>query len=82
MDWGFTLIFAVLSVGIAIGMLIGRRHYKNDKTKEPQGILNVDYSDPEDGPYLFLELKVPIADVVSTKQVLFDVNVTHCISQK
>ena len=53
-----------------------------EKTKPSQGTLNVDFSDPIDGPHLFLELKVPISDIVMKKRVVFNVNITHLISQE
>ena len=68
-------IICVIAASIVIYNAVNRR-------KKPQGVLNVDYSDPIDGPYLFLELKVPIADVVSKKQVVFDVSMTNYVSQK
>jgi hypothetical protein len=78
METGIVLIVLTLIMGLMV--FAG---YKNiNKPKTSQGVLNVDYSDPLDGPYLFLELKVPITDVVSMKQVMFDVNITNYISQK
>lgn len=67
-------IIAVLlmAIGIVAGMFIERSRKVH---KETQGILIVDCSDPADGPYLFLELDVPVADVVSRKQASFTVNV-------
>ena len=80
METGIAIGIALLAaLSIALGMYFERRRQSN---LEPQGTLNVDYSDPEDGPYLFLELKVPIADVVSRERVIFDVNVTQYVSQK
>lgn len=72
-------VIAVIGAFMVLGYLIYRAI---DKPKVSQGILNIDYSDPEDGPYLFLELKAPIADVISKKQVIFDVKRTNIISQK
>lgn len=37
------------------------------------GILRVDRSDPDDNPYLFLELKKPVNAVSSKKYVIFRV---------
>lgn len=79
MGWEFTLLFVALTIGVVIGVFIGRKHHNSKVT---QGILNVDCSDPADGPYLYLELTVPIANVVDCKQVMFDVNVIPDISQK
>lgn len=82
MGWEFTLLVVALAIGIAVGLFIGRKLCKNDKREEAQGILNVDCSDPADGPYLYLELTVPIVKVADHKQVLFDVHVIPDISQK
>lgn len=82
MGWEFTLLFVALAIGIAVGLFIGRKLCKNDKCEETQGILNVDCSDPADGPYLYLELTVPIAEVADHKKVLFDVHVIPDVSQK
>ena len=80
MELGFIAITVVMTIlGVIAGLLIGKC---NTRTKETQGVLNVDYSDPEDGPYLFLELNTPIADVVSREQVVLDVAVTQYVSHK
>ena len=75
MDWGFTLLFVALVVGIISGVFIEKTCYKIDRIKESQGVLNVNCIDPEDGPYLFLELTVPVEDVIGKKSVTFEVNV-------
>ena len=72
MFWEITLVLAVLAIGVAIGMLIGRKYYISESS---QGILNVDCSNAANGPYLYLDLNVPIAEVVDQKQVLFEVRV-------
>ena len=81
MEAGFVALMVVAGVvvGIAIGMIVGSVRSSNSKT---QGIIHADYSDPEDGPYLFLEPTVPIMDIVSRKRVTFDVDVTQYVSQK
>ena len=81
MEAGFVALMVVAGVivGIAIGMNIGSIRASSSKT---QGIIHADYSDPEDGPYLFLEPTVPIMDIVSRKRVMFDVDVTQYVSQK
>lgn len=80
METGMVLLVLALIIGLLVLGLVG--YISVDKPKASQGVLNVDYSDPTDGPYMFLELKVPIADVVSKKQVIFDVNITNYLSQK
>ena len=81
METGILIVLVAIIVveTIVMGLVV---YSSVTRLKKSQGKLNIDYSDPDDGPYLFLELKVPIADVVSKKQVLFDVNVTQYISQK
>lgn len=79
MEAGFViLLVAVAIVSAAVGLLIGRaqlkRRYEQD-TQFTQGVLNVDCSDPEFEPGLFLGLSVPVKDVVTRKYVTFDVNV-------
>ena len=82
MGWEFTLLFVALAIGVVVGVLVERKHHNSNKLEESQGILNVDCSDPADGPYLYLELTVPIATVADCKRVMFDVNIIPDISQK
>lgn len=79
MGWEFTLLFVGLLIGIVVGLFIKRNHIRVEETR---GMLNVDCSDPADGPYLYLELTVPIAEVADRKRVSFDVNVISESSQK
>lgn len=46
------------------------------------GSLVVDHSDPEDGPYLFLELRIPPYVVMRKKYVTTKVKNKNYISQK
>lgn len=50
------------------------------RKKEAEGSLRV-YTDDPDGPYLFLELRVPVSEVMDKKQVTLDVDVRDYISQ-
>lgn len=72
-------VIVAITVGVIVGAYVEKYRFAH---RASQGTLNVDYSDPEDGPYLFLELKVPIVDVVSRKRVIFDVNESQYVSQK
>lgn len=79
MEAGFiTLIVIMTVIGVVIGLLIGKkvaeRRYLHD-TKYTQGTLNIDCSDPEFNPGLFLGLGVPVKDVIMRKYVTLDVNV-------
>lgn len=83
MDWEFTLFCVALLCGISAMVLLFIRKYRmHTNSKETYGTLNVDCSDSADGPYLYLELAVPIADIIDQKQVTFRVNVIPNISQK
>lgn len=75
MYWEFTLLFIALAVGVVIGIYIERKH--NVAKKVTHGIINVDCGDPANGPYLYLDLAVPIAEVVDQKRVIFDVRVLN-----
>ena len=73
MYWEITLLFIALIVGIVIGVIIEK---KNSAAKRVSyGVINVDCGDPANGPYLYLDLNVPIAEVVAHKQALFDVHI-------
>jgi hypothetical protein len=73
----FGVILVVVSLIAAAFLFI-----KGIKPKEqtPKGILHVEYQDGE--PMLYLALTVPVEEVVSHKQLLFDVNVIQHNSQK
>lgn len=86
MEAGFIALLVLMSiVGIVIGFLLGKRkterRYLQD-TQYTQGTLNVDCSDPEFEPGLFLGLGVPVKDVATRKYVVLDVNVILQNSQK
>ena len=46
------------------------------------GTLRVDTSDPDDGPYMFLELSKDVRTVMSKKYIVLKVNTKNFISQK
>lgn len=77
---GGAVIITCTSIGLGVGYALGLK-------KEPLkaiGTLRVDQSDPDDGPYLFLELYSPDATtaIMNSKQVIFDVNVKDYISHE
>ena len=59
--------------GCILGIIISR--------KNPVGNLRIDNSDPEDGPYLFLELSAD-PNSIKSKYVTFKVVAKNFISQK
>lgn len=73
------IIVAMFVMGIVAGISFER--IRNGRS-ETQGIIHADYSDPEDGPYLFLEPKIPIVDIVSRKRVVLDVDITQYFSHE
>ena len=77
MSWELTLLGITLLLIVAVGIIIKQWRTRNNET---HGILNVDCSDPADGPYLYLELTVPIQEVADQKRVVFNVNVIPKIS--
>lgn len=80
MKAGFiALIVVAVIIGIVVGILIEKRV---NKRKSSHGILVADYSDLEDGPHLFLEPNVPVANIVSQTRVTFDVEKRNYISRK
>lgn len=90
MDAGFILLLAAISIvivviSVRIGIKIGRSQIQKRYSRETQytqGILNVDCSDAEFEPGLFLGLAVPVTDVVNRKYIVFDVNVLTGDSRK
>ena len=77
---GGAVIITCTSIGVGIGYALG---VKNTRLKAI-GTLRIDQSDPDDGPYLFLELYSPDATtaIMNSKQVIFDVNVKDYISHE
>lgn len=73
MEAGFiALVILTAIVCTVVGIHIGK---KKAIRRDVQGVLNVDCGDPEGSPYLFLQLDVPIEEVVNLKQATFVVHV-------
>lgn len=73
-----TVIIAIL-VGFLIGLLMSRFIFR----EKPVGSLRVDHSDPDSGPYLFLELDHDGAEAIYKKRyVRLRVDLKNYISQK
>lgn len=69
----------ILVIGILIGLLIERYIFQ----EKPIGSLRVDQSDPDSGPYLFLELDPGGANEIHKKQrVSLRVEIKNYISHK
>ena len=65
------ILFLVLI--FLLGMVVMRIIWVVSERHSQVGVLNIDRSD-EDGPYVFLELKVPIDELSKKKKVLLDIS--------
>ena len=69
----------ILAMGIFIGLLVERYIFQ----EKPIGSLRVDHSDPDSGPYLFLELDPGGANEINKKsRVSLRVDIKNYISHK
>ena len=69
----------ILVIGILIGLFIERYIFQ----EKPIGSIRVDHSDPDSGPYLFLELDSGGANEICKKsRVSLRVEIKNYISQK
>jgi len=64
-------------VGIMIGFVVSSIIHR----KHPVGFLRIDKSDP-DGPYLFLELKKSVNEIIAQKTILLEVKREDFIPHK
>ena len=67
----FILFFVGVSLGVSIASIIFRSHFIGD--------LRIDNSDPDDVPYLFLELSKDIGEIYRKKYVIFKVSLKNFI---
>lgn len=76
--FNIVILIGICLLGILAGYLLGMIKYE----KKPVGTLRVDQSDPDDSPYLFLELddSAIINKVTKMKEVTFRVNTENYIS--
>lgn len=73
----FLAVTVVFVVGVFIGIV-----FEKSRRDESIGDLRIDESDPEDGPYLFLELNTRPDNIKTRKRVTLNVKVENFISQK
>lgn len=66
---------------VIIGVLVGVAASSVIHRKCPVGFLRIDKSDP-DGPYLFLELKKSVNEIVTQRTVLLEVKREDFIPHK
>ena len=81
MEAGLVIMIAVFTmvIGVLIGMVIKRKSPTNEST---QGVIYAYYDNEGNRPSLLLEQSVPIDEITSKKQALFDVVVVKQNSQK
>lgn len=70
-----------LIIAFLAGVLIGTIIYAIAVKTASVGTLRIDQSDPEDSPYLFLELDKNVFTIASKKYVIMKVNLKNYISQ-
>lgn len=72
------LLFCTI-IGIIVGVLFGRRVFQKDVV----GSLRVDQSDPDSGPYLFLEIyKGNVEKIMKRKYIKLKVDIKNYTSRK
>ena len=67
-------------IAFLVGVLIGTIIYAIAVKTASVGTLRIDQSDPEDSPYLFLELDKNLSTIVSKQYVIMKVNLKNYIS--
>ena len=72
------MVIIIFIVGILIGMLIAVIEFR----KLIAGTLRVDQSDPDDQPYLFLEISQEPNRAFNKKHIILKVNIQNYISHK
>lgn len=60
-------------VYVVVGIMIGFVVSSIIRRKHPVGFLRIDKSD-SDGPYLFLELKKSVNEIIAQRTILLEVN--------
>ncbi len=68
-----------LALGIVIGSIASSITFKIHKKKSVVGNLRMDQSDPNEAPYLFLELETDMQQICSKKDVVLRVKFKNYI---
>lgn len=71
------IIIIACIMSALIGFVIGVKYHH-----KPVGTLRVDHSDPDDNPYLFLELSGDPKKLPNQKYITLKVNIENYISRK
>lgn len=72
------LILMLLIIGFILGVYGASVFYR----LKAVGALRVDLTDPDSGPYLFLELEKPVGVIESKKYVTLKIRIREDLSQK
>lgn len=79
MDWKVVLAFLVIA---ALGVIAGYNLAMMKIHSKTFGTIRIDRSDPDDGPYMFLELKGHPDALMNEKCVMFEVSNENFVSPK
>lgn len=79
MHWLLVGLLGFIFGSVTMFIFCVRSHRKSNIPEI--GVLRIDTSDPEDGPYLFLELRHNIDSFYNEKKVALLVNTENYISQ-
>ena len=77
-----TITLVLTLAGFLFGVVIGRAIERVFGKQDAIGDLRIDESDPEDGPYLFLELNSGPDSIKNRTRVTLNVKSENFISQK
>ncbi len=73
MDTGFLVVMlTVFVLGVVGGMVLESKLRPRPKV---QGVLNIDCGDPDYEPSLFLQLEVPVDEIIEQEQTVFTVRI-------
>lgn len=71
-------LIIIFVIGILIGCIFTTIMFRTRSI----GSLRIDTSDPDDGPYLFLEMSKDINEVCKKKYISLKINIKNFISHK
>ncbi len=72
-------LFVIFGIGILVGIVCTTIASDIATRTKPVGSLRIDRSDPDDGPYLFLELSKDVEEIYRKKYVTFKVSLKNFI---
>src|SRR5574344_1527554 len=79
---GGNYMVAICLLIFAMGFLVGGVVIAVVLYEKPVGTLRIDTSDPDEAPYLFVELSESVVKIYDKKQVTFYVNTQKYVSRK